>query len=369
MKKLTSPASPKLFQVRIVKFIAPAQSPSPRPVVRSLSPPKNSPPPKHSSSHPPQNSKSRILTTELTNNPPSAASLDQTKNLIRTAIARIMERQRVGETFDALAGSIKDWKTPKFQTLMLLVLGKILCKLNDYLGGLKFLRLSRIPLHFLTEPDLRFRMYKQISLCLIRLKDYEKAHKYAVKLLKLALVFQNQNREAYAYDLLGKVYFYLSDFKTAAEYHEKMLKCHRTTELLNIGRLLKAKYMEKGPGTNKDPPMSSCEEEDLDLLDNYQQKNMERGRMIERGWLPKGFFSHLSNERGDPKENLLELRGDLSEERSMRKKNRGVENLEFAQQSKRRKKLKESLVIAVKYAKLKLSFLLGVLNSVERNSG
>lgn len=193
MKKLTSPASPKLFQVRIVKFGATAQSPSPRPVVRSLSPPKNSPPPKHTSNHPPPNSKSRLLTTELTNNPPSPASLDQSKNLIRTAIARIIERQRVGEIFDALAVTVKDWKTPKFQTLMLLALGKILCKLNDYIGGLRFLRLSRIPLHFLIEPDFRFRMYKQISLCLIRLKDYEKAHKYAVKLLKLALVFQNQN--------------------------------------------------------------------------------------------------------------------------------------------------------------------------------
>ena len=143
-----------------------------------------------------------------------------------------------------------------------------------------------------------------------------------------------------------------------------MLKCHSTIELTNIGRLLKAKYLEKGPGTNKDPPMSSCEEEDLDLLDNYQQKKLERGRMIEKGWLQKGLFSHLSNERGDPKENLLELKEEVLEERNVGKNIRGIQNLEYAGWSKRKKKLKESFVIAVKYAKSKLSFLLGVLNGV-----
>ena len=202
MKKIISPGSPKTFQVRIVKFPALARSPSPRPTVRSLSPPRQSP------SHSHENLKSKILINELKTCPPTPLSMDQAKNIIKIAIAKIMERQRITESFEGLVGIVKDWKAHRFQTLTFLAMGKILRKLNDCAGGLRFLRLSRVPLHFLSEPDLRFRMYKQMTLCLIMLKDYEKAHKYAVKLLKLALVFQNQDREAYAYDLLGKVYFF-----------------------------------------------------------------------------------------------------------------------------------------------------------------
>jgi len=377
--------SPKAFQVRIIRFpnnnnnaqISPLLK---KPlIVKSLSPK-----PRSSSKSPISISpkaflytedhykgsiikkKHKFLINELTKAFPSQNALEIIRNYLKTSIFKIFERQRVSETFAALFQAIKDCKSLHFLAYACLVLGKILYRFNDFLESLRFLRMSRLTISSISDVSYKYRMYKYMSLCLIGLKSYEKAHKYAVKLLKLALIFQSQDLESYAYDLLGKIYFYISDFKTAAEYHEKMLHCQKTQELLNIGHLLKAKFIEKNRNFKKDPSLTSCEEEDLDLLDNFHHKK-DRGRQNERGVLQKGLFSHMSNERGDPKANLQEIKKEEEIEKRKIGKLSTLQVLEIGEIAKKKKKLKEFFIKTTKYAKGKLGLLLMIVNNVNKD--
>ena len=253
-----------------------------------------------------------------------------------------MERKRFSEIFESALAATKDLKSQHFHVFLCLCFGKILYRFNDFPESLRFLRIAQLAITGSMDPGPKAQTYKYMSLCQMALRSYDKAHKYAVKLLKIALIFQLEDVQAFSYDLLGKVYFYLGDIQSAEAYHEKMLNCRKTQEIRNIGVLLKAKFLEKLQNPQRDPPLSSCEEEDLDLLDNLAARKQERGRQLGRDGFQKGFYSHLSKERGDPKESLQAANKAGSQENQglWRRKSplREVEQLEAA---KKRKKMKE----------------------------
>jgi len=299
-----------------------------------------------------------LIISEITRSGSTPLSLEKTKALVKSLIIKISEKKRISESFETLIENLKALKTPRFSAYVCLILAKILYKFNDFLESIRFLHIERSIICGFIEISYKSRMYKYMSLCLISLKSYEKARKYALKLLKLALIFQNQNLESYANDLLGKIYFYLNDLKKATEYHEKMLTCHKTQEIRNIGRLLKAKYLEKKNYKNKEASLTSSEEENLDLLDNFQNN---RGRQLNTGFT-KSFYSHLSNDRGDPKENLQDYAGGNDLEKLKGLKKSVMKILDLVENKKKSTNLKEFYARNANYAKEKLVGLLMIIS-------
>lgn len=369
---LASPIPNLPQQIRVVKFDVPNKLPaiktrslSPNPVIsnkkRSLSP------------NTPNEKKSQVLfdnivkksikkqhiiiINELLKKSESFASLlsnlEGIKAGIKICFSKINEKKDFVEFFEIFLHKIKNLKSPKFLAMSSLICGKILYRFNNYQESLKFLKIARSALYSLLEVSYKYRIYKYISLCFVKMKCYDQARKYALKLLKLSLIFQNIKYESYAYDLLGKIYFYISELEMAHIYHEKMLNCSKVSEMRNIGALLKNKYFEKQSLRKKEPPMTSSEEEDFDLLDNFNHKKSFGLKHNQ-----KAIFSHLSNERGDPKENLNEFTGDMK--KSLKKI--VLKILEQSDAKKRTKKLKEFYARSVKYAKEKLIILLNIIN-------
>lgn len=294
------------------------------------------------------------LIKEITKFAPNELILDEIKALLKMALHKINEKKSISDTLDELIHNVKLTKSQQFLAYVSLECGKILYRFNDFVESMKYLKITRSSLYYARFETLnKYRMYKYLSLCLISMKQYEKARKYALKLLKLALIFQNIKYESYSYDLLGKIYFYLSNISKAQNYHEKMLNCRKTPEIQNIGFLLKNKYLEKINQKKKEPPLTSDEEEDLELLDDFQN-NPEKS-------VKKNFFSHLSNERGVPKENLQDLR-DQGENINKGLKKALVRILEQCDKKKRQKKLKEFHAGGIKYARLKIHKLLMIIN-------
>lgn len=295
------------------------------------------------------------LINEIAKMAPNELILDEIKSLLKAVLHKVNEKKSISETLDELIHNVRLTSSQQFLAYVSLECAKILYRFNDFSESMKFLKITRSSLYYAKFETLnKYRTYKYLSLCLINMRQYEKARKYALKLLKLSLIFQNLKYESYAYDLLGKIYFYLSNISKAQKYHEKMLNCRKTPEIQNIGFLLKNKYLEKINQKKKEPPLTSDEEEDLELLDDFHNNPKKS--------IAKHFFSHLSNERGVPKENLQDLKENHGENMNKGLKKAVVRILEQCDKKKRQKKLKEFQAGGIKYARLKIHKLLVIIN-------
>ena len=255
---LSPPRTNKTFQIRIIKGNSPslrddhfkpklqAKSLSPRPKSPHLLPKIN-----QNCSHFEEllrsslKKKHFIIISELSKSIPPPISLNIIINQIKLIIIKILEKSRISETIETLLMNIKTLKAPRLMVYGTLILAKILYKFNDFVECQRFLQMIRFTIASLPEFTYKAKRYKYMSLSLMAQKEFFKARKYSLKLLKIALIFNKENIEGYAYDMLGKIYFYMKDLKKATEYHEKMLNCKKTPEIINICTLLRSKFQEK----------------------------------------------------------------------------------------------------------------------------
>lgn len=70
---------------------------------------------------------------------------------------------------------------------------------------------------------IKLKAYKYLGLCFMKIKNYQKAIFYNIKMLQAAWLCNSKRYELSAYDQIGIAYYYLGNLEKANYYHERMV--------------------------------------------------------------------------------------------------------------------------------------------------
>ena len=130
----------------------------------------------------------------------------------------------------------------------------------------------------------KLKAYKYLGLCFMKIKNYNKAIFYNIKLLQAAWLCNSKRYELSAYDQIGIAYYYLGNLEKANYYHERMVSgalepSDSKLRQLGVTKLLN-KMAETRHSLRKNIKISKIEEDEEGFLseDEFDLPSPQHGQ-------------------------------------------------------------------------------------------
>ncbi|KAL4436285.1 hypothetical protein ABPG74_015876 [Tetrahymena malaccensis] len=126
---------------------------------------------------------------------------------------------------------------PNLQLFILLQIAKIFIEISSPLLAIPILKVVKRQSFLNMQNEYLMKSYRCLAQCYCTIQKFEIAFGYAAKYLHLSWTCDSANNELGAYEMLGKIYFYLGDAKKSAYYHNRMAMNIREEETSSLRKM------------------------------------------------------------------------------------------------------------------------------------
>ncbi|EAR84821.2 hypothetical protein TTHERM_00600130 (macronuclear) [Tetrahymena thermophila SB210] len=126
---------------------------------------------------------------------------------------------------------------PSLQLFILLQIAKIFIEISSPLLAIPILKVVKRQSFLNMQNEYLMKSYRSLAQCYCTIQKFEIAFGYAAKYLHLSWTCDSANNELGAYEMLGKIYFYLGDARKSAYYHNRMAMNIREEETSSLRKM------------------------------------------------------------------------------------------------------------------------------------
>ncbi|KAL4487110.1 hypothetical protein ABPG72_001562 [Tetrahymena utriculariae] len=126
---------------------------------------------------------------------------------------------------------------PNLQLFILLQISKIFIEISSPLLAIPILKVVKRQSFLNMQNEYLMKSYRCLAQCYCTIQKFEIGFGYAAKYLHLSWTCDSANNELGAYEMLGKIFFYLGDARKSAYYHNRMAMNIREDETSSLRKM------------------------------------------------------------------------------------------------------------------------------------